>query len=604
MPTDQSENEGKLIEAAAAHLDFHKIINDHSRSGEYTLLFLKTGESDGNEISPSLWVNAWLASDEHVAEIEASSDHLQGRYINEGFHPGYGTGAGGPFYEPMYGGPLEPLALGWSADDKHIAPDISQEFERCYKLTRVDSDRKTVWNSWQEAIDEVAALERGNSGRLVLTARTDFIRDFQYLKRRWLLMGVYGEWGDRGACLTGQHSWAIEHVAGKHKLHIFGALGEAGYEYVEIQGYFLTPMPNRPQFSAAFGFEIPAGLKASVETIEFYTSDGKMKPFDLRTGTRRGAQFSACAVFDQEVLRQYQCEAGAEVSVDNTGQLQVRSRKVHLSHLAMLLGTEYVSVWMGYFIEGVPPSEWAHWQRFNVPFIGFEKQKELFEEKNLFRMTAEIIRQARLVNYRWAVWNSGATDANGTPFKAEHKTDKDFRTLSRALLRHTDSLDLIDRAKSLDGLIIERIAATAIRVFLRRIGFAAGELEKLGSIKLFSSFMMVVRIADAASAWHESTAHSLAYAQQRVAAWQKNVGTELSLEESSVIDRTVREFEILFLIHDLRVISAHATTDEMDLEIHRAFETRLGVELEPSQYRDAIIRLYGAALGLLEGCRE
>lgn len=198
MANEQYNGAKKLIEFVRTHLDFEKIIKSCSPGGEYTPLFLKSekNEPDGARL---LWVNAWLASDAHVAEIEASSDHLQGRYIQQGFHPGYGTNREGSFYEPIYGGPLEPLALGWSADDRQIDPQLSQEFERCYKLTRAEEDRKTVWNSWQEALDEVAVLEKQRHGTLTLIARTDFIRDFQFLRKRWLLIGVYGEWGERTA---------------------------------------------------------------------------------------------------------------------------------------------------------------------------------------------------------------------------------------------------------------------------------------------------------------------------------------------------------------------------------------------------------------------
>ena len=430
MGTDYNENQGsdqmrKLIDFARTHLDFAEILNSYSRGGEYTLLFLKSEEDDADGIR-SLWVNAWLASDEHVAEIEDSSAHLQGRYFREGFHPSYGTSTEGSYYEPIYGGPREPLALGWSADDKRIDPELSQEFERCYKLTRVEQNQKTIWNSWQEAIDDVAIREKGRNGTLTLIARTDFVRDFQFLRKRWLLIGVYGEWGKRTA--SEPHMYAVQHVAKEHKLDLFGVPEDSGYEYVEAQGYFLVPIPLQEQFSTGFGLGVPAGLKASAEKIEFQTSEGRLKPWDIREGKRRGAQFGAIAMFDQEVLRRYQSEPGAEVSLDNIGQSQISSRKVHLWRLAMLLGTEYVSVWVGYFVEGVPPAEWSHWQSFNIPFIGSTRHRELFGTKTL-----------------------------------------------------ADWLELIDRAKALDGLIVERIAATKIRVFLKYAGFAPSDLEGLAA---------------------------------------------------------------------------------------------------------------------------
>lgn len=382
-------------------------------------------------------------------------------------------------------------------------------------------------------------------------------------------------------------------------MYLFGVPEEAGYRYVEAQGYFLVPVPLEEGFSAGFGFGVPAGLRATVEKIEFHTSEGRIKPWDIRQGARWGPQFSATAIFDQEVLRRYQTEPGAKVSVDNIGQLQISSRKVHLSRLAMLLGTEYVSIWMGYFVEGVPPSEWAHWQSFNVPFIGFAGQKQLFEAKNLFRMTAHLIRQTKLINNKW-LWLCGD---ERIPFNLGHNTDKDFQALTKALPRRVDSHELIDRAKALHGLIVERIAATPIRVFLKKVGFAAGDIEALGGIKLFSTLMMVLRVAEAVEEWQGNVEAALSYAQKKVAGWQRGVAEELAPEESQIIERTAEDFEIMFLVHDLRLLAAHATTGDVGSEINRAFEEHSGEEVNHNQLRGVILWLYGALSDCLEKCR-
>jgi len=593
---DAKTNQAKLlVEFARAKLDFAKIIEDYSRGGEYALLFLNT-ESKTDDGRRLLWANAWLASKEHISKAEGSTDHLQGRYIQEGFHPGYGTDQKGQYYETIYGGELEPLVLGWSADDKRIDPELSQEFERCYKLSRIEHEQRTVWNSWQESIDEVALLERHGQRGTSLIARTDFLRDFQYLRKRWLLLGVYGEWGKRTA--DGQHVWATDHDPKEHNLYLFGVPAESGFKYVEIQGYFLFPVPAEKGFSAGWGFGVPAGLKASVEKIEFQTSDGRVRPWEVREGKRRNELYGATATFDQEVLRRYQSEPGATVSLDGIGQLRITSRKVHLYRLAMLLGTEYVSVWLGDFVVGVPPAEWPYWQPFNVPFIGYERQNELFEGPNLFRMTANLIRLPKLIDLKWR-WLTGDDDV---PFYQSRDVEKEYESLSKALPRLADSHEVIDRAKALHALVIERIAETRLRIFLNSIGFAGAELEELGSIKLFSTFMMVVRIAELVEPWQDSFANALSYAQNKVAAWQAGAGKDLTPEELQIVEDTVKELEILFLAHDLRLLAAHPKGGKLEDSVTASFKNRIGLVVAIDQLRSAILQLYQRVSRCLEVC--
>jgi hypothetical protein len=585
MANEQSDHSKKLIEFAHSNMDFAKIIENYSRGGEYTPLFLRTEDIDAD--GPRLvWLNAWLASEDHVDEIEASSVHLQGRYFQHGFHPGYGTNQDGSFYEPIYGGSLEPLALGWSADSKRIDPELSQEFERCYNLTRIEENQRTVWESWKEALDDVVVLEKRGHTKLVLAARTDFVRDFQYLRKRWLLIGVYGEWGNR---MAGEPQvWAIHHEAKKSKLYLFGIPNDSGYKYVEAQGYFLFPVPLEEGFSSGWGLGLPAGLKVIAEKIEFQTSAGRVKPWEVREGNRFDGRASATAAFDQEVLRRYQSEPGADVSLGNIGQLEVTSKKVHLRRIAMLLGTEYVSVWLGDFVEGVPPSEWAHWQSFNIPFIGFDRQKELFEAKNLFRMVARLIRQTRLINKNW-LW---VTEDDRIPFNLEHNTEKDYAALTKALPRRPDAHELTDRAKALDGLIIECIRPTPLKAFLKRTGFATKDVEELGSIKLLSTFMMVARIAETVEEWHDSIEAALSYAHKKVASWQKRTLQDLAPEELKIIELTAQEFEIMFMLNDLRLLAAHPIATQLDGGVARAYKDHSRETINPDQYRNGILWLY------------
>jgi len=297
--------------------------------------------------------------------------------------------------------------------------------------------------------------------------------------------------------------------------------------------------------------------------MEFQTSEGRLRPWSVHEGSRHDSSASATVVFDQEVLRRYQSELGAEVSLDNIGQLYIKTKKIHLYRLTMLLGTEYVSLWLGDFVVGVPPSEWAHWQSFNIPFIGYEKQRQLFEAKNLFRMTTQLIRHTKLINMRW-LWLS---EDNALPFNPNHHTEKDYHALTKALPRKVDGYELIERARALDGLIAESVSLTHMRSFLKKVGFDSQLLQKLGTIKLLSTFMMVVRLAEAAEGWHDNKDAALSYARKKVVHWQNGRTNQLTAEETKLIEQTVKQFEVMFLIHSLRVVAAHPTAKKLQAEL-------------------------------------
>jgi len=266
----------------------------------------------------------------------------------------------------------------------------------------------------------------------------------------------------------------------------------------------------------------------------------------------------------------------------------------------MLLGIDYVSLWLGDFVVGVPPSEWAYWHSFNVPFVGFDKQNELFAHKNLFRLTTNLSRQVTSVNARW----SGLSGTHSLPFRQSHNTEKDYRTLTRALPRKADAHELIDRAKAFHGLVVERIAESPIKAFLKNAGYASKTLEGLGSIKLFSTFMMVVRLADVAIVWQDDITASLKYAQGKVEAWQSGNVRALDEEESKTIHQVTETLEILFLVHDLRLMSAHATSSQLEKEIGEAFKKRSQNPPPLDNYRSAVSNLYDSLAKCLENCRQ
>jgi hypothetical protein len=429
-----------------------------------------------------------------------------------------------------------------------------------------------------------------------MVAREDFIRDFQSLRERWLLIGFYAEFGDR-LNMSGQNEWALKHLKENQKVHYFARAGSSDYHYVELQGYNLMPPPKDLQFSVTVG-RVPEGVRRTAEKIEFQTSDGRVRPWEVKERRHQSEHFSAFAVFDQAVLNRYQDDPEAEITTDHLRSLMIRSSKVSLSGIAFLLGTEYVSVWLGDFIVGIPPSEWAHWQAFNVPFVGKQKHRELAQAPSLF----DFVQALETLPIRINKHCGALTSAPEVPFKSQHNLAKDKKALGRALSGNPDAIELVNRAKSLDGLVTERISETEIRIFLNRHGYSnIKRLEGLRSLKLFTSFIAVCRIASMASSWHKAPEEALQYAVGRVEQWAENQASTLLKDETEAIDAVMSEGEILFLINDLRQTSAHAMSEDLAEAVNDRF-AKHGRNFNQNQCRAAILQLYQGLIDYLAAC--
>jgi hypothetical protein len=214
-------------------------------------------------------------------------------------------------------------------------------------------------------------------------------------------------------------------------------------------------------------------------------------------------------------------------------------------------------------------------------------------------MTTQLTRHTKLINMRW-LWLS---EDDALPFSPSHHTDKDYRVLTKALPRKADGYELIERARALEGLIAEGVSLTHVRGFLKKVGFGSKMLEELGTIKLFSTFMMVVRLTEAAGGWHDDADAALSYARKKVVHWQNKRMDQLTAEETKLIEQTVKQFEVMFLIHSLRVVAAHPTAPELQAKITSVYKKFVGLAPNPTHYRDAILDLYGALSDCLEGCR-
>ena len=182
------------------------------------------------------------------------------------------------------------------------------------------------------------------------------------------------------------------------------------------------------------------------------------------------------------------------------------------------------------------------------------------------------------------------------------RVTKGEKALSRALSRNPDAIELVNRAKSLDGLVTERISETEIRKFLNRHGYAnIKRLEGLRSLKLFTSFIAVCRIASMASSWHKAPEEALQYAVGRVEQWAENQTSTLLKDEKEAIDAVMSEGEILFLINDLRQLSAHAMSEELTESVNDRF-AKHRANFNQNQCRAAILQLYQGLIDYLGAC--
>lgn len=128
-------------ETVLSHIPFEKALSELSEGGQRVPLFVCI-DTPTEATLLRIWANAFLIAPASVPELEKSPEVEVYEYLQCRAHPEVlETWDGKPLeYKGIYGKPIEPLALGWSADESELCPDLSQEFERHFRLTRGDTE--------------------------------------------------------------------------------------------------------------------------------------------------------------------------------------------------------------------------------------------------------------------------------------------------------------------------------------------------------------------------------------------------------------------------------------------------------------------------------
>jgi len=586
------------IETANAILKVREFVNELTRGGEYVPLFAhRAMHSNDSEITH--WLNAWLLTTEKQEELEASEQDFDVYgYIQQGFHPGlilYGGSSEKFSYEPIYCQPTEPLVLGWSADKKALRPTISQEFERFYQLSSEVDAKGRYWNCWQHAIDHVL-IEQEADGIHYIIARKDYIIDYLDIRRRWLMLAYYAEWHRRP--LGFRPDTAVyrgsKRRRGRFRESCYLKSDEdgSGYQMVELKGYELTPPPKRSQFSRKLG-ATPKSIEEEARKIEFMTSNGRVKPSQVYDLRYQSGNFMSLVMFDQEVLRKYQDEPGAEMDVDRMGILKMTAKHIHFSGPDVFaLGTEYVSAFLGYFVVSVPMIEWSHWKAHNVPFVGTSKLRGLYKEPTLFGLVRGLERLIDDVNS--TVQAITGLDW-GSPFAELHPDVKDRLNLVKALPAKPAANELVLRAQALNAHFLERLAKHNLSKILHALGVPkTTELEELGSLKLFTSLVGICYLATTNAEWADNPSQALLSAVKQF----------LNERDGAELLYCYGKLDALFGIYELRQLSAHLAEADIADDAQEILRQHMSYTPQTGKWRDAIVKTYDSLYQALAFARD
>jgi hypothetical protein len=581
-------------------------IEELRHGGSYFPLFLRR-QQESQDFRTLIWGNAWLVSARVKIRLEKSERRFQSAdYFQRGFHPALWK-SGGPKptygYEPIYGGEEEPLVLGWSVDKKTIDASLSQEFERFYKLTMTSGAHTTRWDSLEEGFDNVVMRELYDKEGFVV-AHLDFLRDYQDVRRMWVLLSYFGEWIRLPIEWHGDKRVLQKEVREKNakRESYFGSLDEKGdnFTHLRMWGYVLLAPPTKPQFSKKWA--TPRSLVELTKGIQLHTSNGKAKPAEAKVNRSQSKFFMSIVVFDQEVLSKYQQQPAAEASIGHLSSLTLRTRDLHILHDFYLLGTEYLWTFMDNFVTAIPLKEWAHWQSYNVPHIGHEKVNALSKQDTLFDFVKTLTFLGSQINELGSRFDLQAEPL----FALGNLSMKDRAVLTCALPRKTSPGEFLRRVQALNSFVLETLSTHRLRTFLRGIGYDSPELDKLYSLKLLTTFAAVAAVMSRAMQWTTTFQEARDYAVARMLEW--NVHSENRpreyLEDYKIIEATFEKLEPIFGIHDLRQLSAHNVSSEVEDQIESVLETHLKTRLNREDYRGHTLQMYRALIESLRSILE
>ncbi len=581
-------------------------IEELRHGGSYFPLFLRR-QQESQDFRTLIWGNAWLVSARVKRRLEKSERSFQSAdYFQRGFHPALWK-SGGPKptygYEPIYGGEEEPLVLGWLADKQTIDASLSQEFERFYRLTMTTCAHTTQWDSLEEGFDNVVIRELHDKEGYVV-AHLDFLQDYQDVRRMWLLLAYYGEWL-RLPFESRRDSRILEkevHETSAKRESYYGSLDESGadFSHLRMWGYLLLAPPSKAQFSRKWA--TPRSLFELTKGIQLHTSGGKAKPAKVKLNRGQSKFFMSSVVFDQEVLRKYQEQPEAEASIGHIRSLTLRTRDLHILHDFYLLGTEYLWTLMDNFVTAIPLKEWAHWQSYNVPYIGHEKMNALSKQDTLFDLVGRLTVLASQLNELGSVFNNQAEPL----FATTDTGTKDFAVLTCSLPRKTSLGEFLRRVQALNSFVLERLSTHRLRTFLQGIGYNYLQLDTLYSLKLLTTFAAIVAVTSRARLWTATFQEARDYAVARMLEWNVNSESRPTeyLEDYKIIETAFENLEPNFAIHDLRQLSAHNISSDIEGQIESVLENRLKSRLNREDYRGHTLQMYRALIESLRSILE
>jgi hypothetical protein len=279
---------------------------------------------------------------------------------------------------------------------------------------------------------------------------------------------------------------------------------------------------------------------------------GKWKHFSSRDGNKRfkgkSCNFMDRIYFRQEALVRY--ETSADYSVSDDGGVHCGSHW-GLTRSTSRLGNDLVCTAIGDFAEGVPFSEWQHWQMYAVEPPSYETIDNLRAEKPIPQMINELVQELAQLNDSFCSFGRAFTSEQlVNPWQGSLESLA-VRQLKWVYPANAGEDEFIKRATLASTLISDGLLPEPLRKLLCSIGpsLHLKKNESLGSRNLLQRLFLVAAIVVKV---RPPLTELPVLVEQAEKSTSPNADQDLQ-RELSLINSDVRmEFSPLAYLYDLR----------------------------------------------------
>jgi hypothetical protein len=289
--------------------------------------------------------------------------------------------------------------------------------------------------------------------------------------------------------------------------------------------------------------------------------------------------------FRQEALSRYETTSGYIVEDDGSIRCQ---HYWALNRSVMRHGNDLLSTAIGDFAEGVPLSEWEHWQRYAAPPPNIDTLQLIQEERTICVAINELLEELTWLNRAFNSFGSALSAIDTKPLWEGSSDGLACRQLKWNYPSGTNEDEFVKRATLTSTLVIEGFKPDALRKILNLIGkdlhlSKDNPPKSLGSRKLLERINVISIIISKLKPQHSEIAILLHQAEMGHIN-QEHLDLDEELRGIWLQSRT--DFSPLAFLYDLRNFGGIAHLP--DIKKFSAATSQLGLPEKNWQRQDFI----------------